>query len=105
MKLSLRSLFIFLIIVVVGVVGFKAEAAKKKRIANGRSTIAADPPSCSTPGTLVVSDPTGDQTGAPAANQQFDIQSISIAEPCLADGINRLTFTMKVANLSSVPAN
>ena len=49
----------------------------------------------------VVTDPSGDQTGAPA-NSQLDIQSISIAEPYVsASTPNRLTFTMKVANLST----
>ena len=70
-----------------------------------RVVAAADPLTCTPPGTLIVTDPTGDQTGAPAANQQFDIQSVSIAEPCFADGLNKLVFTMKVANLSSIPAN
>src|SRR6266478_6366384 len=64
-----------------------------------------DPPSCAAPGTLITSDPAGDQNGAPAANQQLDIQSISIAEPCFAGGVNKFVFTMKVANLSSLPAN
>src|SRR6266404_1429452 len=70
------------------------------------STLAPnDPPSCAAPGTLITSDPAGDQNGAPAANQQLDIQSISIAEPCFAGGVNKFVFTMKVANLSSLPAN
>ncbi|MDQ6908380.1 MAG: glycoside hydrolase, partial [Chloroflexota bacterium] len=63
-----------------------------------------DPPSCTRPGTTVVTDPAGDQTGAPA-NQQLDILSVSIAEPCFADNLNKLVFTMKVANLATVPAN
>src|ERR1700730_1930723 len=65
----------------------------------------ADPMSCTAPGTLIISDPAGDQNGAPAANQQFDIQSVSIAEPCLASGVDSLVVTIKVANLSSIPAN
>jgi PKD repeat protein len=64
-----------------------------------------DSPTCSPPGTQITTDATGDQNGAPAANQQFDIQSISIAEPCLEGGLDRLLFTIKVANLSSIPAN
>ena len=63
-----------------------------------------DPLSCAAPGTLIVTDPTGDQTGAPAADQQFDIQSVSIAEPCFTDDIDWLAFTIKVATLSSIPA-
>jgi PKD repeat protein len=64
-----------------------------------------DPLTCTVPGTLVTTDPAGDQTGAPATNTQFDIQSVSIAEPCFADGLNKLVFTIKVANLTSIPAN
>ncbi len=64
-----------------------------------------DPLTCTVPGTLVTSDPGADQTGAPAANQQFDIESVSIAEPCFAGGVDKLVFTIKVANLSSIPAN
>ncbi|MBV9611998.1 MAG: hypothetical protein JO091_05975 [Acidobacteriaceae bacterium] len=57
--------------------------------------------SCTGTGMTVVTDPSGDQTGAPA-NSQLDIQSISIAEPYVsASTPNRLTFTMKVANLST----
>ena len=66
------------------------------------STPAPPPQSaCNLPGITVVTDPTGDETGAPA-NSQLDIQSISIAEPYVsASTPNFLTFTMKVANLSS----
>jgi hypothetical protein len=61
---------------------------------------------CKLPGLTVVTDPTGDQTGAPA-NSQLDIQSISIAEPFpTASGNNQLYFTMKMANLAApVPPN
>ncbi len=53
-------------------------------------------------GITVVTDPAGDQTGAPA-NSELDIQSISIAEPYVsASTPNALTFTMKVANLATV---
>ncbi len=57
---------------------------------------------CTAPGITVVTDPTGDQTGAPA-NSELDIQSISIAEPYVsATTAPALTFTVKVANLSTV---
>src|SRR5947209_2628519 len=105
MKSNLRSLVIFIVLATATLVAFNAHAGKRKRTASGQTVLAPAPATCSAPGTLVVSDPTGDQTGGPAANQQFDIQSISIAEPCLGDGANRLTFTIKVADLSSVPAN
>jgi len=56
---------------------------------------------CHGTGVTVVTDPTGDQTGAPA-NSQLDIQSISVAETYVNSTTpNRLTFTMKVANLST----
>ncbi|MBV8895430.1 MAG: fibronectin type III domain-containing protein, partial [Acidobacteriaceae bacterium] len=55
---------------------------------------------CNEPGITVVSDPSGDQTGAPA-NAELDIQSISIAEPYDSGVPAALTFTMKVANLST----
>jgi PKD repeat protein len=61
---------------------------------------------CMLPGITIVTDPTGDQTGAPA-NSQLDIQSISVAEPfnSSASG-NQLYFTLQVANLSSpLPPN
>ncbi len=66
-------------------------------------TALAPPPQspCTLPGLTVVTDPAGDQTGAPA-NSQLDIQSISIAEPSpTASGNNQLYFTMKVANLTA----
>jgi hypothetical protein len=56
---------------------------------------------CTGTGITVVTDPTGDQTGAPA-NSQLDIQSISISEKFVSTASpNMLTFTMKVANLAS----
>jgi hypothetical protein len=67
---------------------------------------AASPPvgsSCSPPGIRIVTDPTGDQVGAPL-NAALDIQSISVAEPYFADGSQKLVFTLKVADLSTVPA-
>src|SRR4051812_17420410 len=72
---------------------------------NGSLAPAGSPPTCTPPGTLVASDPAGDQTGAPAANQQLDILSVSIAEPCFADNVNKLVFTLKVSDLTTVPPN
>ena len=63
----------------------------------------APPPqsSCTGTGITVVTDPAGDQTGAPA-NAQLDIQSISISEKYVnATTPPKLTFTMKVENLST----
>src|SRR5205085_5863010 len=60
--------------------------------------------SCTAPGVRVASDATGDQVGAPL-NAGFDFQWLSVAEPFFADGSRKLVFTMKMADLSSVPAN
>jgi hypothetical protein len=57
---------------------------------------------CVLPGITVITDPTGDQTGAPA-NTELDIQSVSLAEPWLNSCSNQLVFTLKVADLSVVP--
>ncbi|MDE2195715.1 MAG: PKD domain-containing protein [Gammaproteobacteria bacterium] len=63
------------------------------------------PPSpCRPPGLTVVTDPSGDQAGAPA-NTEMDIQSLAIAEPYFTDGSQRLVFTLKVQDLSILPAN
>jgi len=51
------------------------------------------------PGVTVVTDATGDQTGLVAGH---DVQSVSIAEPYLADGSQKLYFTLKVGSLSPV---
>lgn len=60
-------------------------------------------PMCSLPGKLVLTDPTGDQTGAPQ-NQDLDIQDVYAAEPYL-NGANDFVVTMKVASLNSVGPN
>ena len=58
---------------------------------------------CTLPGLTVVTNPAGTQVGAPAANTQLNIRSVSVAEPYTADGAQKLTFTMKVADLASIP--
>src|SRR4051794_9786547 len=80
-------------------------ATNRSEIDSAQAPAVSAPASCSAPGTLIASDPAGDQNGGPAANQQFDIQSVSIAEPCIASGLDTLVFTLKVANLNSVPPN
>jgi len=75
----------------------------------GEVTTTPAPPlqsACILPGITIVTDPTGDQTGAPA-NSQLDIQSVSVAEPFNSSATgNQLYFTMQVANLSSpLPPN
>jgi hypothetical protein len=57
---------------------------------------------CVLPGITVVTDPGGDQTGAPA-NTELDIRSLSLAEPFLNSCANQLVFTLKVSDLSVVP--
>ncbi len=77
---------------------------------NAIQMLAAGDP-CTLPGVLVISDPTGDQQDPfaplpdpPGYNSTTqDIQSISVAE--LAQNPGKLTFTMKVQNLNSVPQN
>ena len=58
---------------------------------------------CLTSFSTVLNDATGDQNGSPA-NAQFDIQSAGVAED-YRGGADALLFRLKVANLSSVPAN
>jgi PKD repeat protein len=94
---------------ILGVFGFSngLTAPNRSEIDSAQAPAApavSAPTSCSIPGTLIASDPAADQTGSPA-NQQFDILSVSIAEPCIGDGSNKLVFTMKVTNLSSIPGN
>lgn len=59
--------------------------------------------SCVAPGVRVVSDATGEPTTV--ATPSLDIQSISVAELFNSDGSQKLTFTLKMANLSSLPPN
>ena len=70
----------------------------------GSNAVTAAPAgsSCTLPGVTVVTDPSGDQNGAPA-NAALDIQSVSIAEPYYANGAKKVVFTLKVADLSSLP--
>lgn len=58
--------------------------------------------SCAPGGVKILSDATGDQTGAPL-NASHDIQSVSIAEPYYSDGSQKVTFTIKVASLATLP--
>jgi hypothetical protein len=68
-------------------------------------TPGGDPAACVSATTVLRTDATGDQNGNPAANQQFDIQSIAIAEDYRYVGLDRLVFKMKVADLSTLPKN
>ena len=57
-------------------------------------------PQCRLPGQVVVTDPSGDQVGAPN-NADLDIQSLSVAEP---GNTTAIVFTIQVADLSSIGA-
>ena len=59
---------------------------------------------CTLPGVLVITDPSGDQTSVPAVDTTpLDIQAIYFAE--LGQNADKITYTMKVNNLNSIPPN
>jgi hypothetical protein len=60
-------------------------------------------PQCSLPGVQVQSDPSGDQTGAPAANSQLDLLGVYVAEPFVSPSDHSIIFTIKVSNLTGGP--
>lgn len=69
----------------------------------GQTSAAALSP-CTLPGTLVVSQKPGSQTGAPA-NEEDDVTGVSFAEPYPpANPPETLVITMTVGNLSALPA-
>ena len=51
---------------------------------------------CKLPGVSIITDANGDADGLGS----HDVQSVSIAEPYLTDGSQRLYFTLKVGSLS-----
>ena len=60
--------------------------------------------SWSAAGFTVASDPTA-EAGAPAANPDLDIQSLSISEPGTGPNAGKLVFNLKMTNLSVIPPN
>lgn len=59
---------------------------------------------CTLPGVTAITDPAGNQTGAPA-NAQLDITAVDVAEPFPSPaGTSAIVFTMQVANLGQLPA-
>lgn len=61
---------------------------------------------CIPPGIPLAEDPTGDVAQPPPiGTTQHDIQAAWGAEPYLGEGVRRLVFTMKVADLDSLPPN
>jgi PKD domain len=59
---------------------------------------------CTLPGVPLVTDPAGDQTGAPA-NAELDITGVNVAEPFPSpSGTSSIVFTLQVSNLGQLPA-
>jgi len=69
----------------------------------GQSGVTAVTSPCVLPGTLVISQAPGNQTGAPA-NAEDDVVAVNFAEPYVsATQPETLTITMTVANLAALP--
>src|SRR5437762_9004904 len=68
---------------------------------------ATDLPVCTIPGISLTTDPSGDtgtgSVGTVPGTPAQDITEILVAEPNQGGGINRLAFTMKVADLTTLP--
>jgi hypothetical protein len=84
---------------------YKVVAINAEGASCGNNEVFAKPVGSSCAAMNVVNDPVGDQKGAPAANAGLDVQSVAVAEPYLPNGSDTLAFTMKVANLTTVPRN
>jgi flagellar hook capping protein FlgD len=65
------------------------------------------PSPCKLPGVVALEDPSGDLDVPPVPDSRFDIRSVSIAEPfgVPIGGGNVLIFTVKVADLATLPPN
>ncbi len=63
-------------------------------------------PRCTPPGIQVLTDPAGDQTGAPNTNQQLDLRKVEMAEE-YPGGIGQMVVTMTVSQLdpAALPPN
>jgi len=59
---------------------------------------------CLLPGYRVADDPAGDQVGAPA-NADLDFVAFHVAEPYYADNSQKLVFTLKMNDLTTIPPN
>jgi hypothetical protein len=72
----------------------------------GEFSVTAPPPTnpCIGSGVLVDTDPVADQLLTPN-NPDLDVQAVLIGEPLQSDSVNRLVFTMKVTDLTTIPAN
>ncbi|HEV3469007.1 MAG TPA: discoidin domain-containing protein, partial [Pyrinomonadaceae bacterium] len=85
-----------------------AAATAAAVIGAGASAAPADPPpNCAAPGVEVSGDATGDQLGAPTANQQQDLVSVSLAEEYDPQAGGKLVATIKLAALdpNTLPRN
>jgi len=82
---------------------YRVSATNSVGASCGTNAVTAAPrgSACASDGAKILGDATGDQTGAPL-NASHDIQSISIAEP-YDDGTQKVTFVIKVADLSVLP--
>ncbi|HST30819.1 MAG TPA: hypothetical protein VLK27_08280 [Chthoniobacterales bacterium] len=107
MKPYLRSLSLFLSLVVVTLLAFGAQAAKKKRSATNQTvtnpsfTVSTSSlPNCTLPGVQVLTDPANDQNGNQVGGptQQLDLLGVYFAE--LGTDTNAITVTIKVQNLT-----
>jgi hypothetical protein len=68
------------------------------------ATVTSPQSACTLPGVTAVTDPAGNQTGAPA-NAQLDITAVAVAEPFPSPaGTSAIVFTIQVANLGQLPA-
>jgi uncharacterized repeat protein (TIGR01451 family) len=78
-----------------------ASASPDPQLANNTASVVTTVEDlCFQPGLTVVTDPTGD---ALSMQPFHDIQRISVAEPFVGDGVNKVFFTLKMAGLSTVP--
>jgi hypothetical protein len=68
-------------------------------------TPSSTPASCAPPGTEITTDPTGDASPLALNPNQLDITRLSIAEPASPPGDEKLSFSIDVADLSSIPAS
>lgn len=82
---------------------YKVVAVNAQGESCGNNETAAPPVGDSCAGLVEVTDPTGDQKGAPA-NADLDIQAIAMADR-VEGGQNKLVFKLKVADLSLLVPN
>ncbi len=68
------------------------------------ATVAVVQNPCLLPGYKVADDPAGDQVGAPA-NADLDFVTFHVAEPYYADNSQKLVFTLRMSDLTTIPPN